>query len=187
MRPLFLLPCLLFLAACVGNVRQADTAIYDLGGAAPAPAHAVVGLAAVDVSAPSWLAGTAMQYRLRYADAARRQNYAASRWAAPPAELLARLLDRRLVDGQGRRCWLRVEVDELAQVFETPGTSRLVLEGRAILMAGRERRASRAFAFAVDTATADARGGVAAAAQAARQLADELAGWLPAVADRCGD
>lgn len=185
MRPLFLLPCLLFLAACVGNVRQADTAIYDLGGAAPAPAHAVVGLAAVDVSAPSWLAGTAMQYRLRYADAARRQNYAASRWAAPPAELIEQLLDRRLASGQRGGCRLRFEVDELIQVFDMPGASHLILEGRASVMAGRERVAGRAFTYAVDTATADARGGVAAAAQAARRLVDELAAWLPTVSGAC--
>lgn len=175
----------LLLAGCLGTVRPAETARYDLGGPTDmAQAGVTASVATVAVAAPSWLAGNALQYRLLYADAARRHSYVESRWAAPPAELLEQLLDRRLTHAGGR-CRLQVELDELAQVFDTPDASRVVLEGRAVLSAGRDRLGVRPFALAPPSPSADARGGVAGAAVAARLLADDLARWLAGFTDRC--
>ncbi len=173
----------LILAACSGaGVRQADVGRYDLGPLALAPAGDS-GVAAVEVTAPSWLGGDGMEYRLGYANAARRLEYAESRWAAPPAELLRLGLQRRLA-GVGR-CRLRLDLDEFVQVFDSPETGRLALEGRATLFAGQEPVARRAFALAPAMPSADARGGVVAAVAAARTLGDELVLWLAAYGDRC--
>ena len=73
-----------WLAACANPaVRRPDQARFDLGPAIIGPPLAV-GVVAVTMEAPSWLAGSAMQYRLAYAEPVRRREFADSRWAAPP-------------------------------------------------------------------------------------------------------
>jgi cholesterol transport system auxiliary component len=173
----------LTLAACsAGAVRQVDVSRYDLGPLA-LPLAADSGVAAVEVIAPSWLGSDGMEYRLAYADAGRRLEYAESRWAAPPAELLRQGLQRQLA-GAGR-CRLRLDLDEFVQVFDSPQAGRLVLESRATLFAGQEVVARKLVAVSPATPSADAKGGVAAAAAAVRTLGDELAAWLVAYAERC--
>jgi cholesterol transport system auxiliary component len=177
---LILLP---LLAACAGNGgRGPDAARFDLGPAG-ARGQPLPGIAVVSVTAPSWLAGTAMQYRLAYADAARRQDYGASRWAAPPAELLQKGLERGAVAAHG--CRLQLELDEFVQVFDGPEQSRLVLDLRASLLFGHEVVARRPFALAPAAPSADARGGVAAAATAVDELARGLARWLEEAGAAC--
>lgn len=184
----------LALAACGGNVRQGSTASYDLGSVAIAWQPAALPVAGVDVVSPSWLATTVIQYRLLYADPLRRQAYAESRWTAPPAELVERALGRQPAGGTGS-CRLRLELDELIQVFDNPQQSRVLLELRASLkpLRGDAVLASKVFAVTQAAPTADARGGVAAAAGALQAAAGELANWLsataretPAIAARCG-
>lgn len=181
----------LLLAGCVPNtVRQSDAAAFDFGEAAGgwnAPA-----LRGVDVAAPSWLGTAAMQYRLAYSDPARRRAYADSRWAAPPAELLEQALRRRALGASGTvlGCRLRVELDEFVQSFDSAQSSRIVLAVRATLLSRNEQAlASRAFAVERPAASADAGGGVTAAAAAVQGLAADLAGWVSAeksaLATRC--
>ena len=190
--PLLLLASL-SLAACVGNVRQADIANFDLGTAAIAWKPAEVRLRSVEVNAPSWLATSAIQYRLLYADAMRRQSYAESRWAAQPAELMARALDRQTAAAPGG-CRLRLDIDELVQVFDAPTAARVLLDVRAGLVApqGDAVLARKAFSVAQPAPSADARGGVAATGSALQALAGDLGAWLsqaahenPAIAERC--
>jgi cholesterol transport system auxiliary component len=197
MKPLASLLAGLLLAACGGNVRIGDPVRYDFGRLEDAPAELSLPLAAVDVRAAPWLAGPAMHFRLAYAEPQRRQTYAESRWAAPPAELLAALLARRLLAVQSAPatgCRLQLVVDELEQRFDDPRQSLAVLEAQAQLTPprGAEIVARRAFRVQRPAATADARGGAAATREAARALATELAGWLeetsratPAVVERC--
>lgn len=183
----------LAVAACGPNVRPAATASYDLGSVAVAWQPAVLPVAAVHVAAPSWLATLAIQYRLLYADGLRRQAYAESRWAAPPAELVERALGRQTPNAVSG-CRLRLELDELVQVFDSPQQSRVLLEVRASLMPlrGDSVLAQKAFAVTQAAAAGDARGGVAAAASALQTLAGDMAAWLtataqqaPATAARC--
>jgi cholesterol transport system auxiliary component len=173
----------LVLAACANPAaRRPDPARFDLGPLRAEPSTAA-SVAAVKVEAPSWLAGSAMQYRLTYSDPARRREFADSRWAAPPAELIGQTLERRFV-GSGGRCRLHVELDEFLQVFETPERSAAVLAGRATLLAGADGVDRHDFFIARPAPTADARGGVAAAAEAVTTLNEELAPWL-ARGERC--
>lgn len=185
MRTLFAVLAALALAACTTNVRQGTAASYDLGSAAVAWQPAVLPVAAVDVDAPSWLATPAIQYRLLYADELRRQAYAESRWAAPPAELVERALGRQTPNAASG-CRLHLDLDELVQVFDSPQQSRVLLEVRASLMPlrGDSVLARKAFAVTQTAATADARGGVAAAASALQALAGEMAAWLTATAQQ---
>lgn len=189
------------MTACGGNVRTvgaSEPARYDFGDVAGTWRGSRVPLAAVNVHSASWLAGTAMHFRLAYAEPLRRQSYAESRWSAPPAELLEVFLKRHMLFAQaefsGSGCRVHLVMDELEQRFDDPRRSLMVLEVRALLLPARatEPLARRVFSIRKEAASQDARGGVAAAGAAARALADDLGGWLneivrekPAIVERC--
>lgn len=178
-------PVGLLLAACTGLPKVAPTyAVHDFGGPGPVAARSLgFPLRNVEVVAPPWLASTAMQYRLAYAQATRRQAYVESRWAAQPAQLVELALKRAIRTGEAGAagaCRLRVELDEFAQVFDAEATSRGVVEARAVLMAPRTDQiiASRSFSLAQPAPSADALGGVNALQGSVQQLGSALFGWL---------
>lgn len=186
------------LAACGGNVRTAGMAQYDLGNPTGNWSGSRIPIMAVEVQASSWLAGPAMYFRLAYVDPLRRQSYAESSWAAPPAELLEAFLKRRIVFGQpdfgSAGCRLQLVLVELEQRFDDPKSSQVTLEVQALLMPlrGSEMLAKRAFAIHKPAVVPVASGGVAATRDAVQALADDLGAWMeetgrekPAVAERC--
>jgi cholesterol transport system auxiliary component len=174
----------LLLLGCTGNtVQRADVTRFDFGPRTVSPV-ADTGISGVDVVTPSWLSGSTMQYRLLYFEAARRLDYAESGWVAPPAELLKQSLKHRLAVGVGR-CRMRIELDEFIQIFDSPQSSRFLMEGRATLFADQSVVAGRAFNLARPASTADAKGGVAAASVADMALGDELTVWASGYLDRC--
>jgi cholesterol transport system auxiliary component len=174
------------LAACVGpGGKGASVAHYDLGPAERNEARAPSFLLRnVDVHAPSWLDASALQYRLAYADAARRHSYAESRWVAPPGELIEQTLRRAIVSSESDQmaagCRLRVDLDEFVHLFESPAASRGVIEVRVSLQAPRTDAllARRSFSIAKQAASQDARGGVAALSAATRELIGSMYTWL---------
>ena len=180
------------LAACTGLPKVAPSyAVHDFGGPEPVAARSLgFPLRNVEVVVPPWLASTAMQYRLAYAQATRRQAYVESRWAAQPAQLVELALKRAIRTGEagaGGACRLRVELDEFAQVFDGEAVSRGVVEARAVLLAPRTDQiiASRSFSLARPAPSADALGGVSALRGSVQDLGSELFGWLDAL-DREG-
>ena len=180
------------LAACTGLPKVAPSyAVHDFGGPEPVAARSLgFPLRNVEVVVPPWLASTAMQYRLAYAQATRRQAYVESRWAAQPAQLVELTLKRAIRTGEagaGGACRLRVELDEFAQVFDGEAVSRGVVEARAVLLAPRTDQiiASRSFSLARPAPSADALGGVSALRGGVQELGSELFGWLDAL-DREG-
>ena len=171
------------LAACSPlSLVPRPMAFYDLGLAEPRPLPPAAVPVQVEVKAPSWLDSSAMQYRLAWNDPDRRRAYAESRWAAPPAQLLAASLRRALSAEGGRsgNCRLRVELDEFVQHFdsEVGSSAQIVLRAELLARQGEVPLATRGFAVGEAAASADARGGVAAYRHAMRQLVAELAGWL---------
>jgi cholesterol transport system auxiliary component len=177
--------CLIaLLTGCAALVRTPTAfSVYDLGridAAAKAP-QAIVP-AAVEVRSPSWLATSAMQYRLDYLTPASREAYAESRWAGHPAEMVQRLLTMMLVDGaeSAGSCRLRIELDEFVQTFETAEASQVEVVARALLVGARDETvlARRVFAISVPAPAADARGGVQAHRDAVTLLGRDLAAWL---------
>lgn len=189
MRPIPVLVSALILAGCVGSApRPADIAAYDFGSLSAQWKAPNIPIATVEVRAASWLDSTAQLYRLSYVDDLRRSHFAASRWSAPPAELLERFLQRHIVYGQpdfaGRGCRVLLTLDELEQRFDAEESSSLVLEAHARLLPlhGDALLSKRAFQIRKPAPTPDARGGVAAAREAAQALAEELNQWLLEVA-----
>lgn len=182
-KKLLLLLSVTLLAACGGGAKSiSNVAYYDLGEVRPAPNNRIVAsLRSIDVFAVSWLDSSAIQYRLMYAANQQRQNYAESRWVAPPAELVGHALRKRMLSGAaGGACRLRVDIDEFAQVFDSANASRAVLEVRVQLVAptGGEILARRNFSLSRPAASADAGGGVTALSGAVEALSTELHDWL---------
>jgi len=182
---LLLCGLLMVLAGCLTNGKRggdAAVAIHDFGPAAARLVATRPVPLAVEVRAPLWLDALGIDYRLAYVDASRLREYARSRWAGPPAQLLQQRLAGQLgllPAGQGRAaCVLRFDLGEFSQVFATPHSSRAVLQGRVQwLDRGRSVIAEREIDIAVPAVTADAAGGVAALAAAVGQLAANLLVW----------
>ncbi|MGB0129082.1 MAG: hypothetical protein WBP72_15685, partial [Rhodocyclaceae bacterium] len=135
-----LLACLA-LASCLGAPRSAnETARYDFGPQpVPSSDWGHIPVRHVDVKAPSWLDTPALQYRLLFADAARRQSYGGSRWTAPPAELVEASLRRQVIvrqdAGAKSGCSLRIALDEMVHAFAGPQRSEGIVDLQASLAA----------------------------------------------------
>lgn len=206
MKAIVILLSLAGLAGCaaVGGAAKPVIGYYDFGHVTPAVAAPAIPLRSLGVFAPSWLGNAAMQYRLAYADATRRETYSASRWAAPPAELLEHGLRRQFgatseaATSSSRTsaagCRLRVDIDEFSQVFDSPTRSHAKLEARLSLwpLRGEPALAQHSLRLAQPAATADAGGGVAAFSLVAGTAGTEIAAWLeklaretPALIERC--
>ena len=159
-------------------------------------------LALADIEANGPLeAGTAVLYRLGYADAQQLRPYALARWSMPPAQLVAQRLrdhlgQRRTIvsagegaallrtDGQ-QPLVLRIALEEFSQLFTAPGSSNALLRLRVTVVdnlpAGEKILAQRPFIVQRPAATADAPGGVRALAEATDAAAAELSQWLETV------
>lgn len=172
-----------------GKSTRPNLSYFDLGSRAPDDPSRdskppAVGLGSVDVIAPTWLDAPAMQYRLAYSDPASRASYADSRWVAPPPELLQQSLRKSMSSAETRvvssACRLQIEVDEFIQVFDSPQSSRGVIELRATLLLGGADTllARKTFRASRPAPSADARGGVAALAAATNDVSVAIRDWL---------
>ncbi|MDR2450918.1 MAG: hypothetical protein LBE85_03925, partial [Candidatus Accumulibacter sp.] len=112
----------LALSGCAEMGRnKMPAAIYDFGAPARSaedtPARAPARRLALEVVAAPWLDSPGIDYRLVYADPLERSQYADSRWAAPPALLLAAQLRRKIGFAAvevAAECLLRVELQEFS-------------------------------------------------------------------------
>jgi cholesterol transport system auxiliary component len=180
------------LAGCAAPERGPAPVQYDFGdrplAAAPAQASTLPSLA-TNVQATAALDGTAMFYRLAYADEKQLRAYAQARWAMPPAELVQQRLrevlsQQRVVlkPGEGAQLLLRIELDEFSQVFESPGQSSGLLRLRATVLKassfGDKLLAQRSVRVQRPASSGGAAGGVRALSAATDAAVSELAQWL---------
>lgn len=160
------------LAACANN-RPPEPVTYDLHGIRPIPLDKAPALSLrLEPRMAAWFDTTDINYRLLYEAPLRLRQYADSRWAAKAGLLAGERLQAMLGPlAPGAKCSTRVEITEFAQHFDTPSTSRFVLEARWSLSGAKgERLMAEARSFSVDATSPDAIGGVKAAAQATGQL-----------------
>jgi len=143
-----------------------------------------------DVSAPAWMDGTAMFYRLAYQNAAVPLPYAQSEWVMSPAALLTqRLRSSAAVHGDGGARLVGVhtpavyrlhsELLEFEQIFDAPDRSHGALRLRATVQ-GEGVWAQRTFAIERPAPTPNAAGGVIALAECSQELAKQLEEWVSA-------
>jgi cholesterol transport system auxiliary component len=191
------------LAGCATPDRPVRPTLYDFGpGATSAQAAGQPPiqptLVLADFQAAGSLDGSAVLYRLGYADENQLRPYAHARWSAPPAQLLRQRVrqqlarERAVIDpgesaglarngGVAPRV-LRIDLEEFTHFFESQGQSWGLLRLRATLTdntpAGEKLLAQRSFVVRRPAPTPDASGGVRALTAAVDAAADEIAQWL---------
>jgi len=173
---------LVALAGCGGNAAELTPRTFDLGFAAPAAKFPALRAASVRGIAP--FDDVQMYYRLAWRHSSELADYAHSRWAAPPAELLRKQLLRATGEGVGK-CGLEIELQEFTQVFSSKEASEARIELRVLLTNSAARVAARGLTVTEPGAGADAAAGAAAMARATERLVKELADWVTAQPD-CG-
>ncbi|MDQ6880489.1 MAG: PqiC family protein, partial [Pseudomonadota bacterium] len=147
------------------------------------------------------LEGSAVLYRLGYADDHQLRPYAQARWSAPPPQLVRQRLreqigrDRVVLNpGEGAALArtggavprsLRIELEEFSHFFDSPAHSVGLLRLRATLLestsGGEKVLAQRNVVIQRPAATGDASGGVRALTAAVDAAAEELSQWLAQV------
>jgi cholesterol transport system auxiliary component len=169
-------------------------AVYDLGAppgggrpTAPTP-H----LRVADVTAPAWLQGAGINYRLRFSDPWRLERYRDSRWVAPPAALLTERLRERLAsactaDTTERPPLLVASLEDFEQVFTAPDKSDVVLRLRATLVSSAPGAVTHARSWSIErpAPTPDARGAVRGLAQAVNEASTQVAAWAASLLPPC--
>ena len=188
------LACVAVLCGCGTPVQR--VAVYDFGPGATQPPVSnrmapLAPLLLADVEASGALDGTAVWYRLGYADAQQLRPYAQARWSMPPGQLLRQRLrellgQRRSVLAAGDAVQpgtlqLRLELEEFSQLFDSTHSSNGLLRVRATLgRSGSPARtlAQTSFVLQRPAPSADAAGGVQALTQATDALAVQLDAWL---------
>lgn len=197
--------CLLLLAGCAhDSSRRVHPEHYTLSAAAPAirqhphRTRSRATLQVARISAPVWLQGTDLLYRLAYRHGDRIASYGLSDWVAPPTQLLQSMVLGGLADGS---FWavvvgpgssaktdfgLFLRLDDFSQVFTGPQQSLGVLDATATFVDHRDDRvvAQKRFRLRIAAPSADAAGGAAALNQASRQFVVRLRQWLGQVLSR---
>jgi cholesterol transport system auxiliary component len=195
--------CAVALAGCaVAPDKPVRATLYDFGPGLPAPAAPAPGtlpaLVLPEIASSTALDGSALLYRLGYADPHQLRPYANARWSAPPPQLIRQRLreqlgrERPVLDfgetsalpragGTVPRI-LRLELEEFSHLFESPTQSAGLLRLSATLMentaAGERLLAQRSVAVRRPAPTPDAPGAVRALAAATDAAAEEIAQWL---------
>ena len=189
------------LAGCAAPERPVRPALYDFGPGAGAPSAAAGALPPVvlaDIEASGALDGSAVLYRLAYADAHQVRPYAHARWSAPPPQLIRQRLREQLAHSRpvldpsdsaalARNAGvmprvLRIELEEFSQLFDSQSQSSGLLRLRATLLentaAGERLLGQRNIVRREPAPSADAAGGVRAMVAATDAAAAEINQWL---------
>ena len=197
---------LALLGGCANFVdKPVRATLYDFGPgeltASPAQQTTRPPLVLADVEAAGALDGSAVLYRLGYADDHQLRPYSQARWSAPPPQLVRQRLreqigrDRIVLNpGEGAGLArsggllpraLRIELEEFSHFFQAPAQSVGLVRLRATLLentaGGEKLLAQRNVVVQRPAPTADAAGGVRALTAAVDAAADELVQWLAQV------
>jgi len=157
----------------------------SVSSATPSPVHIVVH----QITAPTWMEGTAMYYRLAYQNAAVPMPYAESDWVMSPAALLTQRLRSNVAGKDSETVHasmhaaafysLHAELLEFEQIFDAPDRSRGVLRLRATLE-GEGTRVQRTFTVERPARTPNAAGGVIALTECSDEVVRSIAEWVSA-------
>jgi cholesterol transport system auxiliary component len=195
---------LALLAGCSSFVdRPVRPSLFDLGPLPPITPPIErpgprIALVLPDIEASGALEGSAVLYRLAYADDHQLRAYSQSRWSAPPPQLVRQRLRQQLgrerpvlsldesatlARESGQAIYLlRMELEEFAHVFDSPAQSRGQLRLRATLFSstngGERLLGQRSIAVQGVAPTPDASGGVRALTEAIDAAAADISQWL---------
>lgn len=179
------------LAACA--TRGSLPVGYDFDPPAEAELHSVrldAPLAIPQMSAPTWLRGTALVYRIGYVTPSGPQPYALSRWVASPAELFTAQVRERVAaanrgftltssDPDAPAYVLTLALEEFIQVFDAPTASRCIVQVRATLADADGRViGQRTFRTEAPAPSADAPGAIRGLTTATDAGIEAILVWL---------
>lgn len=181
-------------SACVtGPTPNPRATAFDLG-IMPSTPVATVKLPALSiarVTAPEWLNGPQMYYRLLYANAQQPRPYAQSQWSMSPARLFEERIKSHISQSGGqvlassvgiaRLPSLRIELDDFTHIFESPEQSYAQLVARVAVLDGSKLLGQKLFLQRVPASTPDAEGGAQAMAQASDTMMADILNWLSAL------
>ena len=167
---------------------------------AAAPSVASPPLVLAEIQTPGVSDGsTAMLYRLNYSDSQQLRAYQNARWVQPPAQMLEQRLRLRLAltrpvlterdnlsahpDDKRPLGFLRVDVAEFSQVFDSAQSSQAVVRLRASLIAQDKRGGNillgqKLLVAQTPATTADAAGGARAMTASVDDVLKQLDLWL---------
>lgn len=202
-REAWALALVLVLSGCAIPDKPTRADRFDFGPGAPVPQQPgtqAMGapLVLAEIEASGALDGSAMHYRLGYADAHQLRPYAQARWSAPPPQLIRQRLRERLArerpvldlgessalarSGGAMPRMLHVQLEEFSHYFESPTQSAGLLRLRATLLentpAGEKLIGQRSVVVRRPAPTQDAPGGARALAAATDAAAEEISQWL---------
>lgn len=173
-------------------------ALYDFGSLQAETAEVQSRIAHVvvvqDPIAPVWLDSRDMYYRLGYDEPARLRRYASSRWALSPVQLVGTLLRTRMGEATERGAairdyglesdyWVRVELEEFNQVFDTEQTGRALVRLKIALNERRGRRllSQRTFGAEAACPSPNAQGAVVGLRVASERVVADVVDWVAKV------
>lgn len=173
--------CVLMLTACGGMPKAGSPAtLFDFGITSGADSVKVEHVQLAGVEAAPGLNGSEMRYRLAYQNPAQIFAYTESRWIASPDKLLQHALEKHLQVSGSTQCALQVTVEAFDQIFDTPTSSRGVVQLRAVLAIGAGRQKtlqSTRVSFERPALSADARGGADALKASAEEAVAAIVSW----------
>ncbi|WP_454055701.1 ABC-type transport auxiliary lipoprotein family protein [Cupriavidus sp. Marseille-Q8015] len=180
------LAALLALGGCSVLSSGTPMTTYDLGPLAAPPAQPPAPLPKLRVAqtdGPEWMEGSALYYRLQYAQAQRLQAYATQRWVEPAPRLFDERL-REAVASRGSLNWYgdtsvpAIKVDLLAfeQVFDSATSSRGLVRARVTVF-HRGLIGQKTFVAEQPAPSADGAGGVRALAASTDAVIAAILDW----------
>ena len=180
------------LYGCATPQAPGAKAVYDFGAAMATPAASATAQRAAlilgDIESSAALEGTALLYRLTYAEAQQLRPYTLARWSMPPAQLL-RLRLRDALSSRGpvlgsadtATGWLlKVELDEFSQWVDAPAASAGVVRLQATLLRQGQLVAQRSFSARQAAPSTDAVGAVRALTAASDDAVAQINTWVSA-------
>jgi len=170
-------------------------AMYDFGSVQAGTPEVEARIAHVivvqDPIAPLWLDSRDMYYRLAYDEPARLRRYASSRWALSPVQLLGTLLRTRMGEATARGAairdyglesdfWVRIELEEFNQVFDTDQQGRALVRLKVALNERLRRRllAQRTFVAEAACPSPNAQGAVLGLRVASERAVADVVDWV---------
>ena len=173
--------------------RHPPASLHDFGPPPAGDSTAPPCGLSLRVEAPDWLNDGSIQYR--YETQTRLSAYRDNRWIAPPSALLEERI-RTLLSEPGARlpaCRLNVTLTAFEQRFLPDGGATALITARLQMTepGSGKRLAGIDITHRTPSTSPDVQGGVAALAQAANAMAEQIVAWLgstwPALESRPAD
>jgi cholesterol transport system auxiliary component len=179
MRYFFYISLVSLLSGCLGaNKPHPENTSYDFGLAAEIGVFDTT-VEIGQVTAIDAIDHRRIRYRLNYQNPTEVHTYSQHRWTTSPADLTASKLRSMAKITNPSQCIIKIHIETFDHVFQTANSSSGIVKFHASIYTKRSREilASRVVQEEATSASADAKGGVAALDQASTAAIKTLVDW----------